>query len=1286
MSLGVLAAALSAACNTGGGDDGGDGGGTICETDAIAGEFADAGVVDFDDPGEPGLEVLEFDTNADPAPVGGIQSPSQDCSTLYSHLLYYGSFDQSVGAHHCFTTAVHAVHLYTRSILMMHGENDQRVWDIGTDPSSATWHPVPIRTEWEVVNTSENVWEPRCGLPDMFCTGHVQLGDGRLFVAGGNVTSQPAGGGLNDTYLFDPALAADLAAPGLDPFSTFGWLFEEAELADRRNSQSPQATYDRWYPTLTALRDGRVLISGGESRRAWDPENPGHPDVPTGRATRVLEVFDPLSNTIVELPGGEGALFPGETGVPQYPFMFTLPNGDVFYAGSEEADVAGSLEHYGQVLVPDYDREPNDAWAWLDLGDGIQSDIRGGSAVMYAPGKILKMGGRAFGGTEQSATAEVETIDLTLYASNAPGDPGDLPASFCRNVVSPEEPVEDCTPPPPMHEPRHFHTATMLPDGTVLVTGGNRFGNSSRLGESYHNPCSYDGEQHVGQDPEDFCVDPTCNADDQILYEEIDCLAGCPSVCVNDRLEVPGEYQADCTPDQPDDFECSVIESVACRTAAQCAGAPADDPEVPGDPCTAREGCERDGEACVVAPGFGDPCADVLDGATCEPGASTTALGACFRACEGLGDPCGLIMPVGGVCPVTSPRDGLGGRCSPENNACYATRTAEIWDPECNTWTELDAQEHPRMYHSTALLLPDARVISMGGGHRGFPSSTRLQEQTEAEYFAPGYADGAAAPAFDDSIAPDELLLPIRYPEDDLASEGVTVSVSSAVAVGHAALIKLGSVTHGFDMGQSFMKLDATAANTDGTMVTLVPSSDPEFPFNADTAPPGHYMVFLMSPSGEPSEARYMQIGGTAAAGFVCEASTTLVAEEVSCILEPVSGVCPSAGQSVDEIDLPLVDTVGGAIAGFRVVAPAGTLQDPESPTADEFAELEALCVTACAQHFEAQPGQSANCDAAGAFEEPILDAFPEHVPLDLIHSTRRHGEDLFSGEELTCDLGMDCYTAFDEVLRPVASDRVTPASAPLGIAEDWRVSVSGAMEALASTGGSSVSSSITGTIGYSLCAGGNASAACPFYLGSLEFELDEELVLPMQCGGQTETHTLSSLSVRLEQPAFGISQEGTAWHAFPPGSIVLDAEGVIDGLPVHVRRPNGEPLYLRAGEGWTLLQGADGAWLEFTVPCGEETADVLVWWGYTGVSVPDRRPSATITTPTSVPCPSTVDLTCSASDDDDDLDSARWFVDGVLLPHGVTSLPFTTGHHLRLVVRDERGATHTAERTVVCQ
>ena len=49
-----------------------------------------------------------------------------------------------------------------------------------------------------------------------------------------------------------------------------------------------------------------------------------------------------------------------------------------------------------------------------------------------------------------------------------------------------------------------------------------------------------------------------------------------------------------------------------------------------------------------------------------------------------------------------------------------AVHAAELWDPATENWTTLASSSGiPRVYHSTALLLPDGRVLSTGGN--GFP-------------------------------------------------------------------------------------------------------------------------------------------------------------------------------------------------------------------------------------------------------------------------------------------------------------------------------------------------------------------------------------------------------------------------------------------------------------------------------------------------------------------------------------------------------------------------------------
>ena len=71
---------------------------------------------------------------------------------------------------------------------------------------------------------------------------------------------------------------------------------------------------------------------------------------------------------------------------------------------------------------------------------------------------------------------------------------------------------------------------------------------------------------------------------------------------------------------------------------------------------------------------------------------------------------------------------------------------AELWDPKTGQWTELAAEKTDRCYHSTAVLLPDGRVLSAGSGefilNEGTPQQVENDPQdshTDAQLFSPPY-------------------------------------------------------------------------------------------------------------------------------------------------------------------------------------------------------------------------------------------------------------------------------------------------------------------------------------------------------------------------------------------------------------------------------------------------------------------------------------------------------------------------------------------------------------------
>jgi hypothetical protein len=178
------------------------------------------------------------------------------------------------------------------------------------------------------------------------------------------------------------------------------------------------------------------------------------------------------------------------------------------------------------------------------------------------------------------------------------------------------------------------------------------------------------------------------------------------------------------------------------------------------------------------------------------------------------------------------------------NDVSRAVHEAELWNPATESWTTMAKEVVGRTYHSAAMLLPDGRVLSSGSGEGGgvsFESS-----QLTAQLFSPPYLfnpDGTPAQRPAITSAPSKI------------GYGGTFSVGSpnAGAVGRGTLIRLSSVTHAFNQSQLIVPLTFTA--TGGTTLRAAG------PANANLAPPGPYLLFLLNQQGVPSVGRIVTVG-----------------------------------------------------------------------------------------------------------------------------------------------------------------------------------------------------------------------------------------------------------------------------------------------------------------------------------------------------------------------------------------------------------------------------------------
>jgi hypothetical protein len=159
--------------------------------------------------------------------------------------------------------------------------------------------------------------------------------------------------------------------------------------------------------------------------------------------------------------------------------------------------------------------------------------------------------------------------------------------------------------------------------------------------------------------------------------------------------------------------------------------------------------------------------------------------------------------------------------------------TAEWYDPVSATWADMAAQTAPRMYHSTALLLPDGRVLSAGQSQGSY--------QKTGEIFSLPYLFAGARPTI--SSAPSSL----GY------NQQFTISTPNFASIARVALVRPGAVTHSVNFDQRYVDLTYRSNGSSGLTATSPPDSN--------HAPPGWYMLFILNSSGVPSVASWVRAG-----------------------------------------------------------------------------------------------------------------------------------------------------------------------------------------------------------------------------------------------------------------------------------------------------------------------------------------------------------------------------------------------------------------------------------------
>jgi hypothetical protein len=293
----------------------------------------------------------------------------------------------------------------------------------------------------------------------------TRLIDGRVLFAGG-FSSLEVGSPEGSAELFDPATgkfsptgpmvthryqhSATLLADGdvliVGGVGDLSNALDSAELFDPGTGTfraTGRMTKARIEPTVTTLQDGRVLVAGGAS--AGDP-------VPMSSA----EIYDPLAGTFA----ATGSM----TTERWHQTATLLPNGRVLMAGG--ITVGGFLPSGIQVVPPAELYNPASgkfvATGWMTI-DRVDH-----TATLLPNGKVLVVGGTTGSGGSvgfgsgrvmADARASAALIGTTTTKPDGSAELYDPATGKFTRTGS-------------MSTARDRHTATLLPDGRVLIAGG----------------------------------------------------------------------------------------------------------------------------------------------------------------------------------------------------------------------------------------------------------------------------------------------------------------------------------------------------------------------------------------------------------------------------------------------------------------------------------------------------------------------------------------------------------------------------------------------------------------------------------------------------------------------------------------------------------------------------------------------------------------------------------------------------------------------------------------------
>lgn len=226
-----------------------------------------------------------------------------------------------------------------------------------------------------------------------------------------------------------------------------------------------------------------------------------------------------------------------------------------------------------------------------------------------------------------------------------------------------------------------------------------------------------------------------------------------------------------------------------------------------------------------------------------------------------------------------------------------------------------------RLYHSSAMLLPDASVMIAGSNPNIDVNTSTIYPTTyKAEIFYPPYFSATSRPV--PSGIPSQLSYGGNPFDVTVPASSYSGSSNSAAANTTVVLTRGGFTTHGMNMGQRMLQLNNTyTVNSDGSLTLHVAQVPP----NPNLLTPGPCLFWVVI-NGVPSNGTMVQVGNGQIGTQPTSAASVLPA---SVQLASASGSGGGSGANSSNTTVPnsgsshkveLIGAIAGAVAVFGIL------------------------------------------------------------------------------------------------------------------------------------------------------------------------------------------------------------------------------------------------------------------------------------------------------------------------------------------------------------------------------